>query len=547
MTEDDKSMEVTKRLRSGEEKELDAAAAEPLKRIARRDLRRMADSMARAFIKDAERRSGADEEDKEESECGEEDEALSLLRGAVKVCCIRSKPNVEMPWQVGAQTSGTGSGCLLEGRRVLTNAHVVEFATTITLLRHGSPRRFLARTLHLGREYDLALLEVVEDPDEFWTGTQPLALADELPALQSRITVVGCPINVDSLSITEGVVSRVLVEPYSISEISLLKLQVDAAINPGNSGGPGVVDGELVGVVFEAVDNVQNIGFLIPAPVVRHFLEQIKRHGTIRGICMLGIQSVPCENPSLRASLSLGKHEHGTVVRLVNPCSVSDGKLQPNDVLMKLDGHEVADDGSVQLRGSGERVMFSHIISLKHIGDPCKVCIKRGGKVMEVDLTLATGNFQLVPMIDRLRLETPRYLVWAGLVFLAITADYLNSYEHGVNDPHIPVVLRERCVCGKRTRPDDDLVVLSRVLADPLTRGYSGILDRVVVAINGEPVRNLEQVEKFLESVDAKTQPYVTIDLDDHDVIVLDTQKARDAHQTILRRNRIDHASHTSQ
>ena len=56
----------------------------------------------------------------------------------------------------------------------------------------------------------------------------------------------------------------------------LLAIQLDAAINPGNSGGPAVQGGKVVGLAFQNLANADNIGYVIPTPIVRRFLEDIE-------------------------------------------------------------------------------------------------------------------------------------------------------------------------------------------------------------------------------------------------------------------------------
>ena len=61
-------------------------------------------------------------------------------------------------------------------------------------------------------------------------------------AAQDSILVAGYPMGGDSLSITKGIVSRVVMTRYAHASNKLLGIQIDAAINPGNSGGPAFLD-----------------------------------------------------------------------------------------------------------------------------------------------------------------------------------------------------------------------------------------------------------------------------------------------------------------
>jgi S1-C subfamily serine protease len=65
--------------------------------------------------------------------------------------------------------------------------------------------------------------------------------------------------------------------------------QVDSAINPGNSGGPAFADletGAVAGVAFSKTTgtSTDNIGYVIPWPVVRHFLREYEEHGLYRWV-----------------------------------------------------------------------------------------------------------------------------------------------------------------------------------------------------------------------------------------------------------------------
>lgn len=158
--------------------------------------------------------------------------------------------------------------------------------------------------------------------DEFWEGVSPVEFGD-LPALQDAVTVVGYPIGGDTISVTSGVVSRMEILSYVHGSTELLGLQVmcsrlficsyyiwliisifsfhfselfrqiDAAINSGNSGGPAFNDkGKCVGIAFQSLkhEDVENIGYVIPTPVIMHFIKDYEKNGTYTGnlaVCQL--------------------------------------------------------------------------------------------------------------------------------------------------------------------------------------------------------------------------------------------------------------------
>ena len=103
--------------------------------------------------------------------------------------------------------------------------------------------------------------------------------------------MVGYPIGGVAISVTSGVVSRVEVTQYAHGATELLGLQIDAAINSGNSGGPVTSsEGWYVGVGFQSLkhDDAENIGYVIPTPVISHFVRDYELNGKYTGFPALG-------------------------------------------------------------------------------------------------------------------------------------------------------------------------------------------------------------------------------------------------------------------
>lgn len=156
-----------------------------------------------------------------------------------------------------------------------------------------------------------------------------LRFSDEIPHLQDDICVIGYPLGGDNVCITQGVVSRVEPVHYAHSGSNLLAVQIDAAINPGNSGGPAFVDGKVVGVAFQNIQSANNVGYIIPIPIIRHFLTDVEKGGykvernyaaaigstgTVpepidvahrRGFCVLGINCQGMNNTALQKYLGI--------------------------------------------------------------------------------------------------------------------------------------------------------------------------------------------------------------------------------------------------
>ncbi|XP_026193786.1 protease Do-like 9 [Cyclospora cayetanensis] len=192
-------------------------------------------------------------------------ESLSDLCGSVlKVYSDYTDPNYALPWQMQRQGSSTGSGFIvspeagLGGKHILTNAHCVAWHNRLHVRKHGSPVKFPARVLAVAHECDLALLTV--DDDAFWTDTRGLQFGE-----------------------------------------------VDAAINPGNSGGPALKGGRVVGVAFQGCEAsaAQNVGYIVPWTVIRHFFEDLSRHRRYTGFPAAGVLFQQLENESMQQKLGV--------------------------------------------------------------------------------------------------------------------------------------------------------------------------------------------------------------------------------------------------
>lgn len=74
---------------------------------------------------------------------------------------------------------------------------------------------------------------------------------------------------------------------YSHSLRNLLTVQLDAAINPGNSGGPVFYGSKIAGIAFQGHRKGENLGYMIPCEVIRHFLKDIE-DGRVDGCGLMG-------------------------------------------------------------------------------------------------------------------------------------------------------------------------------------------------------------------------------------------------------------------
>ena len=153
----------------------------------------------------------------------------------VKLTVQSVSPDYTEPWRTRAQTSRAGTGFLIEGQRIVTNAHVVHRSSHVRARKSSSPVMYSCTVEWICVPLDLAVLSVNEEGRQAFfesgnaksNGKAYLELRPILPRLDENVTCVGFPTGGAQISVTRGVVSRV-----DVSGTGTLRIQIDAAINP---------------------------------------------------------------------------------------------------------------------------------------------------------------------------------------------------------------------------------------------------------------------------------------------------------------------------
>ncbi len=454
-----------------------------------------------------------------------------LRRTVVKIYVTVQQHDYATPWQSSAPMQASGTGFVIDKRRILTNAHVVSNTRYIEVKKDTDPRRYRARVLHAGHDCDLAIVSV-DDPS-FFTDTRPVKFAVAIPRLSDSVTVLGYPVGGERLSLTEGVVSRIDYSVYSHSGVDQhLVLQVDAAINPGNSGGPVLYRGRVVGLAFQGLTRADNIGYAIPSPVLKHFLDDIE-DGTYHGYQDLGAATMDLRNDALRASLGLPAAEDGVVVYYLDPfgSGSAEGCLRTGDVLLDIDGYDIAEDGTIQLDGNS--VQFSELMERKQWGDAVSLRVWRDRGVLAVRVPLKTpyDPFVFRNVYDR----KPEYFMVGGLVFSPLTREYLRSQGQRINESvgqQLIYYLQYAKIDGHH-RDRDEFVVLSARLPHAVNTYGDGFVNAVVESVNDHPIAKLEDVRTAILSRTQGFHVFTFAGVEDR--LILDAQATTAATAEVMR------------
>jgi S1-C subfamily serine protease len=446
----------------------------------------------------------------------------------VLVQVYRSRYDWSLPWRQEAVEGSLGSGFLIEGGRVVTNAHVVSDAREVLVRRPDQANPYVATVEAVGNDCDLAVLSV-SDP-AFTRGLKPLPLGD-VPRSGSRVQTYGFPLGGQDVSSTAGIVSRVESRGYVHSGIDAhLVVQTDAAINPGNSGGPVMQEGRVVGVAFQGYPGFDNMGFFIPVPVVRHFLADLQ-DGRYNGFPDSGLQTTPLLSPSYRRERGLPEGKSGVVVDLVAPGGTADGVVEPGDVIVAVEGVAVANDGTIRLGDA--RVTCEHLFDLKQVGEPVSITLWRGGRERTVSAT-SRRIARLESRRNRYGVA-PRFVVYAGLVFMPLDTELLKTFGRGwpqTADRNLVWhhLFRE---AEKPETADREVVVLTRVLRHAANAQLTFNGPVVVERINGVTLRGLADV---ISAFASNQERFHRLEFEGTAGIeALDRDRAEAAHPQILR------------
>ena len=275
----------------------------------------------------------------------------------------------------GSSTS-TGTGVILsEDGYIVTNYHVIENGTRITVLLHDD-REFSAWIVGSDPATDLAVLKIEADD---LTG----ATFGDSDVLQvgDSVAAIGDPLGIEYRgTMTNGIISAIN-RNMSIDGRLMNLIQTNAALNSGNSGGPLINShGQVIGIntvkigAFTDKAGVEGIGFAIPSATVTDIVNQIIEMGYVSGRPSIGFSG---ESISLFYQ-RFYRLPSGMYITDITPGSNAEQVgLQEGDILISVDGTKVYDQSDL------DTLLYGYAA-----GDTVTIIIYRGGYTMQASLTL---------------------------------------------------------------------------------------------------------------------------------------------------------------
>ncbi len=275
---------------------------------------------------------------------------------------------------------GTGSGFIFDAKGlILTNAHVVDQADTVTvLLKDG--RQLKGKVLGEDTLTDVAVVQV----DAKGLPAAQLGESKQLQPGEWAIAI-GNPLGLDN-TVTMGIISATgrSGSDIGISDRRVRYIQTDAAINPGNSGGPLLnASGQVIGVNTAIIQGAQGLGFAIPIDSAQLIARQLAKTGKVEH-AYLGVQMADI-TPELRERLQQTEKlkvpaENGVLVVQVIPKSPADqAGLVAGDLIVTINSQSILKTDEVQ-----------QAVEALRPGAAVALQIRREQKVRDLRITL--GN-----------------------------------------------------------------------------------------------------------------------------------------------------------
>jgi Do/DeqQ family serine protease len=271
-----------------------------------------------------------------------------------------------------------GSGVIVDAKNgyVLTNAHVVENASeiTVTLLDNRSIK---AQLVGSDKDSDVAVLKLKGN------GLSEMSFADSSKAeVGDFVVAIGNPFGLQH-TVTSGIISglgRANINPDNRENAYEDFIQTDAAINPGNSGGALVnLSGQLIGInsaILSQSGGSIGIGFAIPANMARAIMDQLIKYGEVkRGLLGVVIDTL---RPAIAESYGLAAETAGALVREVNKGSPAEkAGIEAGDIVIAVNGKPIKT--SSELRNT---------VGLMRIGEKADLTVLRDGKQRHIAVTV---------------------------------------------------------------------------------------------------------------------------------------------------------------
>lgn len=424
--------------------------------------------------------------------------AFDPTASVVRINSTRQSWNPGQPWEKQPPRQRRSLGAVVEGPRVVTTAEMVADATYLELETANGLKLAPAKVAAVDYEANLALLEIENPEDDFFSELTPLEIA-EGPTPGDTVEIIQIESNGSPL-LTSGPIQSLDVVANFLPGQFFLTYEVKASMQNAASSFtlPVLHQGRLAGMLtnYNSKDQISDI---TATPILRRFLDDAA-DGDYAGFPSLGVGTASTDDIHFREYLKLPEETGGVYVSNVRePSAAASAGLQEGDVITSIDGHPIDRLGYYDDPELG-RLFWSHLVrGSKGVGEEVALGIVRDGETLELTASLDRfGNDdRLVPSYTFGL--APNFLVKGGLLFQELTRPVLEAFGDEW-ESRAPLDLLD----VYRNPEDyeerfDRVVFLAGVIATPATVGYEPLRNLIVTEVNGAPIRDMKSLLEAFE------------------------------------------------
>jgi S1-C subfamily serine protease len=393
------------------------------------------------------------------------------------------------PWQKKAPQSKRALGAVLSKGRVLITADLVANQNYVELERAESGEKSAANVQVIDYEANLALLEPTEK--NFLNGITPLDIAadtvvgDRLAAWQLEPT--------GALVATEGLVTTIQMThyPVDVGEFLTYRVSISMQYRENSYTIPLVKNNKLAGLLLRYDSRTQLVD-AIPAPIITHFLKETES-AHYRGFPAVGFSFFPTRDPQLRKYAGETGKPGGVYVTRVEPnMPAIKAGIQVGDIVTSIANHEIDQNGNYVDPLYG-KIDFTNLITARaYTGDVVPFQIQRGGKPMQLNVTLEhrdPKDYVIPPYsLD----QPPKYFVLGGLIFQELSRQYLKEWgPNWLREAPQRLVYLDHLQSELFPDGNRHIVILSQVLPSNNAIGYEELAYLTVTKVNGKEIKSL--------------------------------------------------------
>ncbi|OVE75203.1 hypothetical protein BVX97_05165 [bacterium E08(2017)] len=394
------------------------------------------------------------------------------------------------PWQGLPPKTKYGYGVFIDDTRLITTESLVRNHHVVELTKARSGTKIQAKVVMSDPQVNLALLTI----DEPLNGDRKLGALDICDTVPR-----GANVNIvqfDETSEIQHITGKVLQTKMSVlpdAPYSALSFNILANVDVNGDGVGVLYNGSLAGIMMSYYGSSRT-GSMIPYLTIKMFLD---RYATkpYPGFAHAGFRWKSLLDPAKRKYLGIKDADTGILVLSCLPGTGAFDALKPQDIIIEWDGHKMDNLGFYNDPDFG-RITISHLIKNKRKpNDVVKVKVIRDKKTQTVDLKLCyrEDSDSLIP--ENVTGDKSDYIVEGGLVIREVTGSYLKAlgsrWQQRINARLVSLYYDQQ---QEPDETDKRVVILMRVLPDPINIGYQALHNMVITHVNGKEINNLNDV-----------------------------------------------------